>query len=392
MSQASKHWSRLASVGVLWAGGLCGACSTPSDSEIAEGTGGAGGAGGSAPATGGSSATGGTATGGSGGSQTGGSSQGGSGGSSAGQSAGGSSSANGGAAGGGAGGTAGSAGKPSSGGSTSGDGGTSSGSAGQSSSECMPKSTLTVGMHIVMNISWPDTLATTKGTGQFHLWNLIKYDVDGTKLTGELKACGSVLPPIELSTIAGGGKALIEIPDIWDEPSMPRFEATGTLSGWSPGAEFKGDPTPALVGLTLADAMATWPAKGIDIETVDADGDMKPGLTGTSKSDAGFVRAPTSILGQLGPVTDLVYLVTRTTAGHNATLSSCTEASGTSEVTYFDNHVVGCHVYNGDECDETQADFIDSNRTIYVVSSATSTAKFIDDSASCADVRAALPQ
>jgi hypothetical protein len=248
-------------------------------------------------------------------------------------------------------------------------------------------------MHIVMDITWPDTLATTKGSGQVHLWNLLSYHVDGTTLTGEARACGSVLPPLELSTIAGGGKALIEIPDsVWDEPTMPRFEATGTLSGWSPGAEFKGDQSIALVGLTLSDPMAAWPAKGVDVDTVDADGDMKPGIAGVPKSDEGFVRAPTSILGQLGAVTDFVYLVTRTAVGHSLKLTSCTEASGTSDVTFFDNHVVGCHVYEGDECDATQADFIDSNRTIYTVSAATATSEFVDASATCADVRAALPQ
>jgi hypothetical protein len=173
---------------------------------------------------------------------------------------------------------------------------------------------------------------------------------------------------------------------------MPRFEVTGTLSGWEPGSNFEGDPSIALVGLTLADPMATWPTKGVDVETVDADGDMKPGIVGVPKSDEGFVRAPTSILGQIGAVTDFVYLVTRTGLGHSLKLTSCTEASGTSEVIFFDNHVVGCHVYNGDECDATQADFIDSNRTIYAVSAATATSKFVDDSATCADVRAALPQ
>jgi hypothetical protein len=172
---------------------------------------------------------------------------------------------------------------------------------------------------------------------------------------------------------------------------MPKFPSNATLSGWGAGSKYAAEPTFALVGLTLADAKGAWPGKGSMIMPVDHDGDGKPGIKGVPKADGGFLRAPTSILGQAGAVADEVYLVTRTAVGLDGEMSSCTEQSGKAEVTFFDNHVVGCHVFNGGECNATQADFIDTNRTIYVVSDASYTAKFVSDSATCADVRAALP-
>jgi hypothetical protein len=245
----------------------------------------------------------------------------------------------------------------------------------------------------VLNISWPDTLATTKGTGQVHIWNLASYDVNGTEFSGESRACGSVLPPLTLSAIAGGGQALIEIPDAtWDLPSMPTIAAGGTIAGWTIGSKFTTNPAAGLVGLTMDDATSAWPAKGSMVMAVDHDNDTKPGILGVPKADSGFVRPPTSLLGQAGAVADQVYLVTRTALAFDGALTSCTEHAGTADAPFFDNHVVGCHVYNGDECDQAQADFIDTNRTIYEVIDGSYTSKFMDETANCADVRAALPQ
>jgi hypothetical protein len=60
-------------------------------------------------------------------------------------------------------------------------------------------------------------------------------------------------------------------------------------------------------------------------------------------------------------------------------------------VTQFDNHIIGCHIQGGGECDTTQRNFVDSNRTVYKVTSATFTSKRIPLDATCAAVRAAAP-
>jgi hypothetical protein len=278
-------------------------------------------------------------------------------------------------------------GKSSSGGS--GGGATAGTSAGD---DCEARTKITLGVHTVVNITWPGTLATAEGSGQVHIWNLSNYAVDGSELSGETRACGSVLPPIQLSAIAGGGKTLIEIPDAtWDLPSMPQFPASGSIEGWATGSKFTTSPSNALVGLTMDDPMGAWPDEGSMVTAVDHDNDTKPGILGVPKSDGGFTRPPTSLLSQGGPVADQVYLVTRTSIALDGAMTSCTELAGTVEVPFFDNHVVGCHVYEGDECDSGQAEFIDGNRTIYEVVDGSYTAKFMDEAATCAAVRAALP-
>jgi hypothetical protein len=172
---------------------------------------------------------------------------------------------------------------------------------------------------------------------------------------------------------------------------MPKFPASGTIEGWATGSKFTTNASNALVGLMMDDPMSAWPDKGSAVTTVDHDNDTKPGILGVPKSDGGFTRPPTSLLGQAGAVADQVHLVTRTAIALDGAMTSCTEQAGTVDVAFFDNHVVGCHVYNGDECDATQADFIDTNRTIFEVVDASYTAKLMDDAATCADVRAALP-
>ena len=64
-------------------------------------------------------------------------------------------------------------------------------------------------------------------------------------------------------------------------------------------------------------------------------------------------------------------------------------------MTNFDNHVVGCHIKGGSTCTtdaaNTQADFLDQNRTVYAPASATFVAQVLDSTATCADALSALP-
>jgi hypothetical protein len=61
----------------------------------------------------------------------------------------------------------------------------------------------------------------------------------------------------------------------------------------------------------------------------------------------------------------------------------------------FDNHVVGCHLNGASTCTtgaaNTQADFLDQNRTIYAPGSATFVAKTLPSGGTCADALTALP-
>jgi prepilin-type processing-associated H-X9-DG protein len=263
---------------------------------------------------------------------------------------------------------------------------------------CPVQRNLTLAVHIVMNASWPGTLSSAAGMDKIHVWNLTKVQVNGTELSGnDTRTCGTVLPPFNLSgaaqLVTGGQKVHIEFPfSIWEAPTIPRLRSQGRLAGFNPGSALNIDGTVALIGLTMDDPAAAWPDSYTGIKAVDADGDGKLGFTAVPKAGDGFVQPPTGIdLLRRPPPADQVYVASRTVIGLQGMLTSCTEVSGTANVTFFDSHVVGCHIRGGAECMPDQIDFVDQARTIYKINGATFTAKQVPETATCADVRAALP-
>lgn len=283
-----------------------------------------------------------------------------------------------------------------SGGSASGSGGVAGtgGSAGISGG-CPTRAMFTEAAHAVLEVTWQAGAATMGGSGQVHLWTRNVFTVAGNKLTGTAQACGSVLPPTGLSGLVGGGMILIEIPNAaWDSTAMARYPASGTQSGWDVGSTVSYDDA-VLVGLDSTNSpTAAWPASYTGIMGAnDPDGDNIPGLTALPRNGGGYVLPPTSTIGAVlgGARADKVHIVTRNVAAPMLTRTSCDEASGMANVTRFDNHVIGCHVSGAGDCDASQIKFIDDNRTVYAVGSATMKTKIVADGASCADVRAALP-
>jgi hypothetical protein len=125
----------------------------------------------------------------------------------------------------------------------------------------------------------------------------------------------------------------------------------------------------------------------------DAEGDSKPGITGNAKTGGGYVYPPTAIgLGGLAPAADKVYIASRTVLQLNGKTTTCEDQSGTAVAKFFDNHVIGCHVFNGADCTADQIKFVDDSRTVYVPTApGTFVAKKVADTATCADVRTALP-
>jgi hypothetical protein len=311
--------------------------------------------------------------------------QAGAGGTSAGGTSGGVAGTTGGAAAGGRGGDTGAGGAGVGGTSTAGTGGTGSGG---SSGACPARTTFTIANHDILNVTWPSGLATMGGSGPVHIWTKVTFAAAGSGLNATAQACGSNLPPTMLSALAGGGNVQIEIPNAaWDSPSMPKFMFPATQTGWDPGSKITYSSN-ALVGFTT-DPGATWPAANTGIMArTDADGDGSPALTALPKIGGGFVAPPTSIL-QLTRV-DKVYIVTRNSTSVTITRTACDQVSTVSTYAHFDNHVVGCHVMGGGECTATEANFVDTNRTIYEVTTATVQSKVVPDSVSCADIRAML--
>jgi hypothetical protein len=264
------------------------------------------------------------------------------------------------------------------------------GSGGATAASCPTLTEFTLAIHVVVDVTWPDTLGANGGSGKMHAWNLARMTVDGTALSGMTQPCGSDLPELTLTPLAGGGKFDIEVPDaVWDAPSAPQVVGVGTLDGFDVGSAINTEVTSLLVGLTMSDPSGPWPETHAEVATLDADGDDKPGFTGVPKTGSGYVLPPLipPLIGE--PATaDRVYMVSRTAMGLSGTMSSCTEQSGTVTVTFFDNHIVGCHVTGGADCEAADVDFLDANRTLLTATGGTFTSKLVPSTATCADARA----
>jgi hypothetical protein len=268
--------------------------------------------------------------------------------------------------------------------------GSGAGSGGATGIPCEVRSALTLAVDIVVSVSWDGSLGASAGTGTFHLWTLAKMTANGTALTGTIQLCGNTLPELKLSPLVGGGTVAVDIPQaVWDSPAAPKFSTTGTLDGWNAGSTLTTAPTIALIGLTMPDPQGAWPASYTMVTSVDADMDGNPGITGIPKTGAGYVQTPVStpILG-IGARADKLYLASRTGVALNGKLTSCTEQSGLATISFFDSHVLGCHVSGGTECTAAQVDFVDTNQTKYTMMSGTFTSKILPDTATCADARA----
>jgi hypothetical protein len=230
-----------------------------------------------------------------------------------------------------------------------------------------------------------------------HLWSRAAYTATGNDLTVELTACGSVLPDAPLSVagalVTGGDTVLIEFPDrIWDDLTTDPVVVTGTQSGNGVGSTLQYSFI-SLLGVTFDDEAAPWPDSGLGMNAEDVDADDKPGYSAVPLEDgAGTVLPPTG-LGVLGsaPSVDVVYLVSRQGVAMDGMRTACDAHSGSVAVDHFDNHVVGCHIKGGSDCNEEEVDFVDQSRMIYEVTSASYEAKQVADGASCGEVRAAVP-
>jgi hypothetical protein len=261
------------------------------------------------------------------------------------------------------------------------------GGSGQPSTGCQPRTNVTLGVNMTIPVSWPATLGTTAGTGDFHLVNVYRLTANGNELTGTVSPCGSELPPLTFSGLIGGGNSLIEIPpSVWETPGFPSFNSEASITGWETGNTLEVPSVGvALVGLTMSDATAAWPQSYTGIDAVDPDADGNAGITAIPATGQGFTSPPVSIIG---PRTDQVHIVSRTGVELSGVFTSCTEMEGEATLSFFDNHVVGCRTVDGDICNATQTDFVDVNRTIYTAEAGTFTARILPEGATCSDARA----
>jgi hypothetical protein len=267
---------------------------------------------------------------------------------------------------------------------------------GRDRSSCAARTGGAEATHIVVSLRWPATLALEAGEGEMHLWTRADLTVKDGVVTGTVRPCGTVIPALTKTAAIGGGQVQIEIPgSVWDAPSMPVFQLRGTSAGFGVGAAITMEPVASLLGAALHDPRNdAWPAGASQLTTTDPDGDGQPGLKAVPRTDPPFAAPPLDLAGVLDPKgarADEVDLATRTVLSLAGARDSCTSAAGTANVTRVDSHVVGCHVRGGGRCTAAQADFVDIAQPHFEVRSATFRMVDIPATATCADVRAALP-
>jgi hypothetical protein len=157
-----------------------------------------------------------------------------------------------------------------------------------------------------------------------------------------------------------------------------------------------------LIGMS-APASGAWPTSASGVTEVDMDVDGEPGVTALSKTPPVYSYVPTTIIPSLPDFSlvraDKLYMAVRfVTTSLSGAMSTCTAASGGTNsvmVEDMDSHILGCHVFGGadggaGDCNAAQATFVDDNRPVFAVDSASFTAAVVTP-ATCAAVQAALP-
>jgi hypothetical protein len=275
-----------------------------------------------------------------------------------------------------------------------------------------------LGVHITLDVTWPATVAkvASSGTQTVELWTIASLTLDGTNLTGMTWACGTTLPDLMTTQLAGNEKIGLTFPDIWDKSSMPRYAVAGTQSGTTSGSTITFSPQILLLGLdpgvpagtevpasasTYLTASTAWPTSAwpqfMSNQVSDDDGDGHPGITLVPSTASGYSLVPTSVdYAHTGA--NAVYIVSRNEASISGMFTSATDASGSATVSKFENHVVGCADAPSvmtKNCSMTSASagpgFVDAQRPVYTPGTATFKATTLPAGAKCTDVRSALP-
>jgi hypothetical protein len=278
---------------------------------------------------------------------------------------------------------------------------------------CTKTYPLSVGTFITTVVSWPGTAAVSKGGGNFYIWLLTTYTADMSgKITGTTVTCGNAPTVLTLSQT---GDMALGVPmgqmgqihatypaDSWN--GVPPAAITGTLGGTEVGSSFAIDKSVVLYGLKASDPLSdpsmAWPTSNSALTQSDltyADGGAyvtmqgHPGIKGVFDGTPPFYLAGTS-LAPNSPKADTFYSVTRSEIAMCGTTTSCTETSGTANVTLLNNRIVGCDLVDaGGPCSTDQFGFLDSNTTQYTPGTATFKAKDLSSGATCADVLTAFP-
>ncbi|MBN1655662.1 MAG: hypothetical protein JXA30_17995 [Deltaproteobacteria bacterium] len=251
----------------------------------------------------------------------------------------------------------------------------------------------TYALKVTVSVTWPDRDLTESGSGTYYSWSKLQATHSGDDVTGTLIECGKNAPAVASSVLPENYK-INYLNAIFDHsPSyLPGASISASLNGDSPGATFSMNRTALWMGTTMSDPINdSWPSSASGLTQNDMDGDGKPGVSAVYLNSGSYDYPPTRDWIPLNEA-DSVYLAARVVFSLNGTLTSCTQSSGSASVTQTNTHIFGCnYAGSSQDCDASAGSFLDNNQGVFQPGNATYTLVKIDDEATCADVRAALP-
>jgi hypothetical protein len=239
-----------------------------------------------------------------------------------------------------------------------------------------------------MEVSWPDTAGYWGGKGDLVAWNKVTYTrmADGSTRV-EAQPCGLTQPAITASPLLGDGQLLNDVPlSTFEKPSMPRLTGRATSRDGKQVIEMGA----YVLGTSLSDPDGPWPFRA-SLQSVDHDGDGKPGVTAIARQDPPFLLPPVDLL--FTQFLEQAYTASRVHYRLTATSEGCSvPVEGSVEPIAFDYTVIGCRIKDGGECGERELNLIENQNPVFTLGSTGQwNAVPIAASASCADVRNAFP-
>lgn len=242
----------------------------------------------------------------------------------------------------------------------------------------------------VIPATWPATAALSAGSGNFEVWAKLVVAQRQGVLTGTLTTCGNTVPDFDAAPLIRESYGLSYPNVVFDRPPLLTTTTRGRLSALAPSADLSFERSALLMGVMLADPVATpWPERQ-NFPSVDGDGDGKPGVTGVYKNGLRYTPPPTTNVG--APRAEAAYLAARFSFALRGTLTSCSGSTGRLEEPRVDSRTLGCRIFGlSRDCLSNELTHLDENKPAYRTSAGTYQLVRMAGSASCADVRAALP-
>lgn len=258
--------------------------------------------------------------------------------------------------------------------------------------ECQTQCDLTgtFALKLTVDGSWPQTSAIASGSGTFQFWMRAVATQSGTDVALSLSECGRFVPDFRaapVSEVYSFGYA----DSLFDASVLPVTATRLSLSSPYLGADLTLLPSAVEMGVSLANPVTdAWPASASGLTSIDMDGDGKPGVRAVYRGDSGY-SFPYTAMSFGAARADRAYVASRVAFSLSGTLSSCTQSTGSASFSHLDTRIFGCRRSAGGDCNGSEADFLDQNALDYTLGDASYTLEKITDSATCADVRAALP-